>query len=416
MSIADRVGLLREHDFRQLFVAAAISQIGSRITVLALPLAAVLVLHASNLQISLLSACGTLAFLAVGLPAGAWVDRLSRHRTMIVSDLGRCIILGSVPLAWAFDLLSMLQLYVVALLAGVLTVFFDVASHSYLPQVVGRRSVVEANAKLEGVAGISQLAGPALAGVIVGMLTAPLAVAVDAGSFVASAAFLWCIRTREQALPRTSGGRVRHEVADGLRFVFGSRLLRAIALSSGLANLFNGIRGAMLVVLLAGQLRLPAGTIGLFFSVISVGAIAGALTATRIAGRIGQGRAIWVLIGATTPFYLLVPTVNPGFLLWVGAAGHLIAWFGASIYDITQISFRQRFTPERLLGRMTATMRFIVWGTLPLGATIGGVLGQVFGPRPTLWVAAVGGMTPFLPLFLSPLRTLRELPVPPAEK
>jgi len=210
-----RLGLLHEHDFRQLFVADTISQLGSEVSVLALPLVAVLTLHASNFEVGVLAACGTLAFLLVGLPAGAWVDRMRRRNVLIVGDVGRALVLGSVPLAWASGVLSMPQLYLVALLTGVLTVFFDVAYQSYLPHLVGRDHLVEGNAKLEAVHGVSQIAGPTVAGLVIQALTAPVAVAVDAASFAGSALFVRRIRKREERSELRPEVHLGREVMEG---------------------------------------------------------------------------------------------------------------------------------------------------------------------------------------------------------
>jgi MFS family permease len=410
MNAHGRLGLLHEHDFRQLFVANTISEVGNQISLLALPLAAVLALHASTFEVGALAACGTLAFLLVGLPAGAWVDRMRRRRVLIVGDVGRAIVLGSVPAAWALGVLTMTQLYLVALVTGVLTVFFDVAYLSYLPHLVGRKHLVEGNAKLEAVRGVSQIAGPTVAGFAIQALTAPVAVAADALSFAGSALFVGLIRRREEPPERKPDTNLRKEVVEGLRFVFGNRLLRAIALCIGSYNLLSAARGAMLIVLLAGVLQLPAGTIGVFFSIASVGGLLGALTATKIAARIGQGPAIWIPIAVTVPLQFVIAMAQPGWSLWAAAAAYLVIWFCIMVNNITQVSFRQGLTPERLLGRMNATMRFVVWGTAPVGGLIGGILGQLLGPRPTLWLAAAGGLIPVLPLFFSPLRTMRQLP------
>ncbi|MDP9848127.1 MFS transporter [Streptosporangium lutulentum] len=405
-----RWGLLRDFGFRQLFIATTISQLGSQVSLLALPLVAVLALDASNFQVGALTACGTIAFLLVGLPAGAWVDRMRRRNVLIFGDIGRALVLGSVPLAWAMGALSMIQLYLVALVTGVLTVFFDVAYQSYLPHLVGREHLVEGNAKLEAVRATGQVAGPTLAGVVIQVVSAPLAVTLNALSFAASALFVRRIHTREELPARTRDTRLRAEVMEGLRFVFGNRLLRAIALSIALYNLLSAARVAMLLVLLARELHLSAGTIGIFYSIASVGSLLGALTATKIATRIGQGPAIWVPIAIAAPFQLLIPMAQPGWLLWTAACAYLVISCCVVVNNVTQVSFRQRLTPEHLLGRMNATMRFLVWGTTPIGALIGGVLGQLLGPRPTLWLAAIGAAIPVLPLILSPLRHLRELP------
>ena len=409
MDTGRRLGLLHEHDFRQLFVADTISQIGSEISLLALPLVAVLALHASNFAVGMLTAFSTLAFLLVGLPAGAWVDRMRRRRVLIVGDAVRALLLGSVPVAWALDVLSMPQLYLVALATGVCTVFFDVAYQSYLPHLVGRDHLVEGNAKLQAVSGVSQIAGPTIAGFAIQALTAPVAVALDAASFAGSALFVSRIRRREDTPSRT-GAHLGPEIMEGLRLVLGNRLLRAIAMSTATFNLFSGIRNAMLIVLLARVLHLSAGTIGLFFSVASVGGLTGALIATRVSRRLGQGPTIWMSTAAAGLFALAVPAAEPGWPLWAAAISFAVAQAANVVYNVTQLSFRQGLTPEHLLGRMNATMRFLVWGTLPLGGLIGGTLGQLIGARSTLWVAAIGALIPFLPVLLSPLRTTHELP------
>ncbi|WP_344506587.1 MFS transporter [Dactylosporangium maewongense] len=410
MGLRGSPGLLGEHDFRQLFVADTISQLGSQISVLALPLVAVVALDASNFEVGALTACGMMAFLLIGLPAGAWVDRMRRRKVLIIADVGRAVVLSSVPLAWAFDVLSMSQLYLVAFAVGVLRVFFDVAYMSYLPHLVGREHLVEGNAKLEGVRAVAQIGGPTVAGLLVQAVTAPLAVALDAASFAGSAMFVRRIRRREDSPERRRGASLGKDMMDGLRLVFGNQLLRAIALSISSYNLLSGIRSAMLIVLLAGVLHLPAGTIGVFFSIASVGALIGALTARRVAARIGQGPAIWIPVAVTAPLQLVIPAAQPGWLLWAAAAASFVIYCCVSVNNITQVSFRQGLTPEHLLGRMNATMRFLVWGTAPLGAIIGGVLGQLLDARTALWIAAAAGLLPALPLLFSPLRTMRTLP------
>ena len=404
------MSLLRESGFRNLFVADAVSQAGTQVSLLALPLVAVVVLHASNFEVGLLEACATLAFLVVGLPAGAWVDRMRRRRVLITTDLARALLLGSVPIAWAFDVLGLVQLCVVALFIGVCTVFFDVAYQSYLPQLVGRDHLVEGNAKLEGVRATSQIAGPTAAGFLIQAITAPLALAVDALSFAGSAFFVGRIADRTPKPERRPDRHLGREIGEGLRFVFGNRLLRAIAASISSFNLFSSAQSAMLIVFLARDLRVSPGTIGVFFSVASIGGLLGALTARRIAARIGQGPAIWVPIAVIAPLQLVLPLAQRGWLLWAAAGAFLVIWACVSINNITQVSFRQTLTPDALLGRMNATMRFLVWGTMPIGAFAGGVLGQAVGARSTLWITAAGAVIALVPLLSSPLRSMRELP------
>jgi len=408
--VKERLGLLRDHDFRQLFIADTISQIGTQITLLALPLVAILALDAAPFEVGLLAASETAAFLLVGLPAGAWVDRMRRRNVLIIGDVARAVLLGSVPLAWWAGLLTMPQLYLVAVLVGVFTVFFDVAYQSYLPHLVGRAHLVEGNAKLEAVRGVTQIGGPTLAGVLIQVLSAPVAIVVDAVSFVGSALFVGLIRKREPRPERPPDAHLGREIMAGLRFVLGNRLLRAIAMCTGTFNLFSNLLWAMFIVLLAGELKVPPGTIGLFFSVAAVGGLLGAFAALRLARWLGQGPVIWISTAVQAPFVFLLPIVQPGWLLWAAAFGFAVSGFCGVVYNVAQVSFRQGLTPERLLGRMNATMRFLVWGTMPVGALLGGVLGQQFGVRQAVWIGAIGEALAFLPVFLSPLRGMRELP------
>jgi MFS family permease len=409
-----RLGLLREHDFRQLFVADMVSELGTQVSLIALPLVAVVSLRATPFEVGALTACGSIAFLLLGLPAGAWVDRMRRRRVMIVGDLGRAVALGSVPLAWWAGVLTMPHLYAVALVTGVLTVFFDVAYQSYLPHLVGRDNLVEGNAKLQGVQSVNHIGGPTVAGFLIQALTAPVAVGADALSFLGSALFVALIRKRETRPVRSRGAQLGREIAEGLRFVLGNRLLRAIAMTTGSSNFFSGVVASMEMVFLAGRLGLAPGVIGLLFSAGAVGGLGGALAARRGAARLGHGRTIWLSVAVCSPFGLLFPLARPGWLLGAVAAALAVSSFGVVVYNVTQVSFRQQITPEQLLGRMNATMRFLVWGTLPLGSLLGAVLGQSVGVREALWVGAAGGCLAFLPTFLSPLRRMRELPGPPA--
>jgi MFS family permease len=363
-------GLLRDADFRRLYVADTISQVGTQVSMLAIPLVAVLSLNASNFEIGILAACENLAFLLVGLPAGAWVDRLRRRNVLMVGDLGRFLLLGSIPVAWWLGGLTIGQLFAVAVLAGVCTVFFDVAYQSYLPHLIGRDRLVEGNSRLEAVRAVSQIGGPALAGAIIQALTAPVAVAVDAVSYLGSALFVGRIRKREARLQRKPDAHLGREMAEGLRFVLGNRSLRAIAVCTGSSNLFSAISFSMVIVLLARVLRLPAWQIGIFNAVPAVGGLLGALVATRVAKWLGGGPAVWISIAVTSPFALVTPFAQRGVLIWLAAIAVGIWWLGAVVYNINQVSFRQGLCPEHLLGRMNATIRFLVWGTMPIGGAL----------------------------------------------
>jgi MFS family permease len=410
-----QLGLLRDHDFRGLFASTSVSQFGQQITLLALPLVAVLALDASEFEVGLLFSLTTSAFLLVGLPAGAWVDRLRRRRVLVVADVARAALLASVPVAWWVGMLTLWQLYLVALVSGVFTVFFDVAYQSYLPHLIGRDNLVEGNSKLEGVRAVSQVAGPGLAGQLIQALTAPVALLLDAVAMALSAIFVVRIRKREAKPERRPDAHLLREIGEGLRFVLGHRLLRAIAACTATANLWLAAFAAMTVFFLARELNLGEGTIGLVFMFGGAGGVAGFLIVRRVVSWLGQGPAIWMAVAFTTPFGLLMPVARPGILLWLAAAGQFMVAVGIVVYNVTQVSFRQGLTPDHLLGRMNATMRFLVWGTMPLGGLVGGGLGLWVGARGALAVAAAGSVVAVLPVLLSPLRTMRELPEEPEE-
>jgi MFS family permease len=410
--LAVQTTLMRHRDFRRLWAADALSQTGTQVTVIALPLLLIKVLDAGPFEVGLLTTFEFLAFLLIGLPAGVWVDRVRRRNVLLLADLVRGLLFGSLPVAWALDVLTLPQVYAVALLAGICTVFFDVAYQSYLPHLVGREHLVEGNAKLQGTQSVAQVAGPTVGGVLVQALTAPYAVLVDALSFLWSAAWIASIRSREVRPERVPDRHLGREMREGVSFVLGHPLLRAIAACTATANLFSNVAMTVFVVLLAdsAQLNLSAGTIGLLFSAGAVGGLLGALIARRFAALVGQGQALWMSIALEAPAMVALPFVQRGWLLWLVAASSVVSGIAVVVYNVTQVSFRQLLCPERLLGRMNATIRFAVWGTIPIGALLGGILGSTIGLRPTLWIAVGGSALAVLPVFFSPLRTMRELP------
>jgi MFS family permease len=396
-----------------LWSAETVSQLGSQVTLLALPLTAILVLRASAFEIGLLGTVQFLPFLLVGLPAGVWVDRLHRRPILIIGDLGRAVALASIPLASAWDLLTLGQLYVVAFTTGVLTVFFDVAYMAYLPSLVGREQLIEGNSKLEISRSTAQIAGPGLAGGLMGLFTAPGAIALDAVSYVGSAILVLLIRGQEPppASPAQAGrSRMRSDIAEGLRYVSGHHLLRGIAACTAISNLFGQMTEVALLLFAIRELGMGPGSIGVAFSVASVAALVAAFTAGRASHWIGVGP----VIAATPPMAaaagLILPFATRSTALAVLIIWGLVVSFASVLYNVTQGSLRQAITPEPLQGRMNATMRFIVWGTIPLGALLGGALGDIIGLRPTLIVSAVGGLTAMAPVLLSGVRDVRRIP------
>ncbi|MFJ2477597.1 MFS transporter [Streptomyces sp. NPDC087659] len=416
MSVTSRAaagGPMRIRDFRLLLAGAATGQLGAHVTLVALPLVAVLELDASAFQVGLLTAAETAAFLLIGLPAGALTDRMRKRPLMIRADLVRAAAMASIPAAAVADVLTMVQLYVVALVVGVATVFFDVAHQSYLPQLLPRHQLVAGNGALETVRSTAQVTGPGIGGGLVQLAGAHLAVIADAVGYMLSALFLLGVKRPEERPEPTPGGSLRQDIGEGVRFVTRHPLLRVIALTTGLANLCTAVLMATQTVHLVRTVGLRPGALGLVLSASAVGGLLGALCAARLAARLGQARLIRLSALATGPFAVLWPLSGPGVpgaVLF--ATGSAAVSFGAVVYNVAQVSFRQALCPPRLLGRMNATLRFLMWGTLPLGALLGGALAESFGPRTALACCAAGFLAVPLPLLLSPMRRMRDLPTP----
>ncbi len=405
-------GLWRHRDFLKLWIGQSISVFGSQFTGIAIPVVA-LQLGAGALEFGILNALGTAPFLLLGLFVGVWVDRWARKPILIAGDLGRGLIVLSIALLFLVGLLNLLVLYVTAFLMGVLTVFFDVAYQAYVPSLVSRDQLVDANGKLEITRAAAQVAGPGIGGAIVVVLRAAVAMGIDAITFFVSAAFLLRIRKAEVP-PEKRRGSMWADVREGMAVVFGDPRLRGIAGCTATSNFFSSAAGTVFVLFVArdlgyGDVAVGA-VLGLVFSVASVGGLIGAAMAGKIATRIGVGNAI--VLGAA------LHIVGPGATVLAAQpygvplliAGTFVTIFAVLLYNVNQVSFRQAITPDRLQGRMNATMRFLVWGTLPLGALFGGALGTLIGLRPTLAVAFVGASTAVFWLLASPVPAVRTIP------
>ncbi|GGU96702.1 MFS transporter [Streptomyces albospinus] len=406
-------GLLRHQGFRRLWGAQAVSVLGAQISELALPLAAVAVLKASPFELGLLAAVQYLPFLLIGLPAGAWVDRMRRRPVMITADLVRFAVLLAVPVAALCGVLRLWLLYPVAFAVGVMTVFFDLAAQSFLPTLVGEERLIEANTKLQLSQTAGQLAGPSAGGFLVQLLTAPVAVLANALGYAWSALLLLLVRVREERPVRDPArpGLVA-EVKDGLRYVFRHPLLRPIALSAGITNLFGlfGMVQAILVLYGVRELRLPPAGLGAALAVANAGVLLGSLANRRVVRRWGVGPS---LTGATFGLggtILLLPLATPATALPVLAVAMALAGLCASVFNVNQISLRQSVTPASMRGRMTATLRFVVWGVIPIGTFLGGALVGPLGLRGVLWLAGAGSVLAGLPLLFSAVRSLRAMP------
>lgn len=410
VAAAGRETLWRHREFLKLWTAQTISVLGDNFTRLALPIIAAITLQATPGQMGLLTAIETAPFLLLGLFAGVWVDRMRRRPILIAGDVARGIVLLSIPAAAAAGSLGMRHIYIVGALVGVFTVFFDISYQSYLPALVGRSRLVEGNSKLEATRSIAQLAGPGIAGAVIQVLTAPIAIILDAVSFFVSALFLGTIRLPEHPPDPSERRPMLHEVREGLGMVFGNPYLRSIAGATGTSNLFTSSLFALYILFATRDLGLTAAAIGLIFSIGNVGGLIGALTAGRLAARFGVGPVIIGSIAVGGVGFILVGLATPStaypFLILAGALGI----FGGLVYNINQVSLRQAITPLRLQGRMNATMRFLVWGTMPLGGLLGGALGETLGLRGAILVSAAGGALAFLWVLLSPVRGLAAIP------
>ncbi len=408
-------GLWRHADFLKLWSAETISQVGSQVGQLALPLVAVIVLESSAFEVAALTTIMFLPFILFTLPAGVWIDRMRRRPILIAGDLGRFVLLATVPLAYVFDAVTIWQLYVVGFLYGVCTVFFDVAYQSYLPSLVARDQLIEGNSKLEISRSASQMAGPGLGGILVQLLTAPYAVLVDAISFLGSGLFLLKIRTVEQMPERED--RAPHpsmlrEAREGLGYVLGNRYLRSIAACTGISNFATSLAFAIFLVYAVRDLDLSPAAIGIVFSISSVGSLAAALTATRVSSRLGVGPTIVGSAFVFAPPLFLIAAAPASAPIPFLVAAFVLFGYGAVVYNITQVSFRQAICPERMQGRMNSVMRFIVWGVIPVGSLLGGAFATWIGLRETMWIGAAIGLFAFVPVLFSPVRQLREMPEP----
>lgn len=406
-------GLWRHPGFLKLWGAETISQLGTQLTGLAIPLIAALSLDASPAQMGLLVATGTAPALLVGLFIGVWVDRLPRKPVLIVADLARAALLGLIPVLWIADALSIELLYAIGFGIGFFTVFFDVAYLAFLPALVGREDLLEGNGKLQASASFAQVAGPGIGGGLIALITAPAAIAVDAVSFVLSAVLIGKIETTEPPIDRTAHRpRMIPAIGEGLRAVVADPLLRALAGCSGTTTLFGWGFLAVYVLYMTDDLGLSAAQIGFVFATGGVGALIGATLAGPAARRFGVGRTIVGsrvlvgLFGLTVPAAVLVPAVALPMIL----IAEFAQWLFLLVADVNTVTIRQAVTPDRLLGRVNATWKFIVSGLIPVGGLMGGLIGEWFGVQTTLVVGILGMLAAAIWVWASPLRSMTTIP------
>ncbi len=450
-----RTSLFRHPNYRKLWTAATVSLFGTQVSQIAIPFIAAVVLKASAGEVGLLTTVEFLPFILFTLPAGVWVDRFPKRRILVIADLGRAAMLVSIPIAFAFDALTIWQLYVVGFVNGAMTVFFDVADQSFLPTILERAELVEGNAKLQISQSSAMILGQPVGGGLVGLLSAPIAVLVDAASYLGSAALILWIRLtsggaretgrradisqaaregEEIASPQggaslaaeagvadaaspeagrdagTDDDGMRSQIMAGLRYIGHHRYLANIAASTATSNLFSNIAFAILPVYLYRTLGLQPATVGAIGGAGGAGVLIGALIASRAATRFGVGPVIVGSMALSSLGGMLVPAAPPELAFRFVAVSFFFVSIAGVVYNVNQVSLRQAITPERFLGRMNATMRFLVWGTIPIGSLIGAGLSEVIGVHATIWIGAILGLFAFLPVLLSPVRTLREIP------
>jgi MFS family permease len=404
-------GLLRTRDFGLFWVGETASGFGSAITTVALPLVAVSTLHAGTTMVALLTAAGWVPFLVIGLPAGAWVDRWPRRRVLLTADLVSAVALAAIPIAAWVGVLTIGIVLAAALLTGVAKVFFDLAYNAFLPHLLAPEDLLEGNSKMQTSASAAQLAGPGLGGLLAQVAGAVFGILVDALTFLVSAACLLGLR----AAPEVRRGRagspgVLRQIAEGFGFIRGESFLVAMTAMAAAGNFAMTGLTALRVVYLVRTEGAGPGTVGLLIGASSIGGVLGAVLVSQIVQRLGNARTYLLSNLTIAPFILLLPAAGPGWRLSLFAAGTLVVLTGSTVSNVITATFRGNYVPVELLGRVTASSRFLVFGTAPLGAAVGGAFATAFGIRAAMWaLAAMFAITRLLPL-ATPIRTFRDFP------
>ncbi|GAA2898239.1 MFS transporter [Streptosporangium fragile] len=407
--------LFRQRSFALLWAGQSVSMFGTQITYVALPITAVVILQATPMETGVLTALEQLPFLLFGLFVGVLVDRRARRPILIGANVVRCAALAWIPIAYLLDLLTIGHLFLVAFVVGTMTVFFDLAYQSYVPGLVGRERLMEANGKLQVSESVAEIAGPGIAGVLISAISAPVVIAVDAFSYVLSALALVKMPADAPSAPRAGAGRpapsVWASVREGFSVIGRHTLLRWCTTAAVVTALFLSALTAVLFLFLIREAGIGTAQVGLIVAAGSAGALLGALSVDRLGDRIGVGPTLVLSLTLPGVGYFILASVEGNSLAAVAtaAAANFIALFGIPVFDVTVISFRQVVTPDHLLGRVNATVRTLAWGSLSLGALLGGALGSTLGLRPTILIAAGGLLLPAVILLLSPVRRVRRL-------
>ena len=415
---AAKSGSFANHDFVKLWAGESVSLIGTQVTRFTMPLVAVLTLNASVTEVGVLNALQFVPVLALSLLVGVWLDRRRRRPVLIACALGNAVLIGIVPVATATGMLSMGLLYLVVTLTGLLSMTFDVGALSYMPNLVGRDLLADANGKMQASTAFAGVAGPGLAGVLIGLITAPVTLTVDSVSYLFSALGLIFISKPEPApeVPEVRPA-VWQSIAEGLRAVWGSRLLSTLLVQSAAANLFFGGYITVFVVYAVRVLHLSPPELGIVLAASAVGSFVGATTAGRIRDRLGLGRAMLIntVVMSLVLLLLLVPRHAGIGTMIIFVAAQLAYGWSVGMFNVNSITLRQVVTPRSVLARMNAAYRMVLFGTAPVGMSLGGVLGGTAGLWPALVISLVAMVSPLFCLFFSPVLRLTEMPAAPQE-
>jgi len=408
--------LFRNPRFAWLFTAQTLSVMGSQLGGFAVTVVAVVMLKATEGEMGILNAANTAAFLVVGLLAGAWVDRWVKRRVMIIADLVRMVMMALIPILYFAGSLQIWHLIVIGAVVGVATVFFDVAYQSVIPILFKSEHIAPANSALETSAQISHISGPPIAGSLIAFMTAPVVLIFDAVSFGISALTLSFIKDDEKPKPLEDRRPLHKEIAEGVKFVWNEPIIRAVSFCTSSTNLFNTIGTTLMGIYLLRELEISLPVFGLIMTIAGVGGLLGASMSAKLAAWIGEGQLIAVSAFGSAAAFMMVPLTGLVDHFWapfILATIEFVISFFVLTYNITQVSARQRICPKPLLGRMNASIRFFVWGVMPIGALLAGVLGTAFGAFTTIVIGGVGMLFASLFVILHPLARMRKLPVAP---
>ncbi|MEU6861056.1 MFS transporter [Glycomyces sp. NPDC046736] len=402
--------MFRNADHRLLFTSVATSQVGLQVAYFSISIIAVVVLEFSEAQIGILNAMDQIALVMFGLLVGAWVDRVRRRPVVVVAETCRALIMLSVPVAWVFDALTPWHLFAVMFLLGLASMFFDIAQVSFVPMMIDNDRLAGANSRIQGIRSASDTGGPVLAGPLVALLTAPIALVASVVTFAVSAFAFSRIRFHEAEPQRQEKPHLRTEISQGVKFIFHDPIIRTVAFASAWCNLSVGAYQAMLVVFLIRDGGHSGAIVGLVLAGSGVGGILAAMLVGRISARAGMGPTALVALALSGPGMAVIALSGPGWGAVVAFAGQLVYVAAIVVFNVNVVSYRQAVTPDTIQGRVNASQKVISWSSMAVGSIGGGFAGEVIGARYVLFIAAGMLLAGCLVLLRTPIRTLRELP------